>query len=180
MFKYDYVSHKGLFLRDGLTRATHYTRAHTAPHPTQLEAHTSERCAPMRAPLAPPGAHTEAPTRPSPAAGAAGGAPAQGRTPTPKRKSASSRPSMTSPVIIRRGKIERERYYQRRTSSSGGVCLQVSRRYGLHGGRSFSVWPFASEGSESTLREADVLATVPMYDPGLLASCGRRRHGSVL
>ena len=34
MFKYDYVSHKGLFLRDGLTRATHYTRAHTAPHPT--------------------------------------------------------------------------------------------------------------------------------------------------
>ena len=36
MFKYDYVSHKGLFLRDGLTRAAHYTHAHTqpsAPHP---------------------------------------------------------------------------------------------------------------------------------------------------
>ena len=38
-----------------------------------------------------------------------------------------------------------------------------------------SVWPCASEGSESTLREADVLATLPMYDPGMLASWYRRR-----
>merc|ERR1711924_175454 len=38
-----------------------------------------------------------------------------------------------------------------------------------------SVWPCASEESESTLREADVLATLPMYDPGLLASWYRRR-----
>ena len=37
----------------------------------------------------------------------------------------------------------------------------------------------ASEGSESTLREADVLATLPMYDPGMLASWYRRRYGSV-
>ena len=43
-----------------------------------------------------------------------------------------------------------------------------------------SVWPCASEESESTLREADVLATLPMYDPGLLASWYRRRDGSVL
>ena len=40
------------------------------------------------------------------------------------------------------------------------------------GGGLISVWPFASEGSESTPREADVLATLPMYDPGMLASCG--------
>jgi hypothetical protein len=39
-----------------------------------------------------------------------------------------------------------------------------------------SVWPCASEESESTLREADVLATLPMYDPGLLASWYRRRY----
>ena len=38
----------------------------------------------------------------------------------------------------------------------------------------------ASEESESTLREADLLATLPMYDPGLLASWYRRRDGSVL
>ena len=43
-----------------------------------------------------------------------------------------------------------------------------------------SVWPCASEESESTLREADVLATLPMYDPGLLASWYRRRYGSAL
>ena len=43
-----------------------------------------------------------------------------------------------------------------------------------------SVWPCASEESESTLREADVLATLPMYDPGLLASWYRRRDGSAL
>ena len=42
-----------------------------------------------------------------------------------------------------------------------------------------SIWPCASEGSESTLREADVLATLAMYDPGMLASWYRRRYGSV-
>ena len=42
-----------------------------------------------------------------------------------------------------------------------------------------SVWPCASEDSESTLREADFLATLPMYDPGMLASWYRRRYGSV-
>ena len=47
------------------------------------------------------------------------------------------------------------------------------------GGGLISVWPCASEGSESTLREADVLATLPMYDPGMLASWYRRRYGSV-
>ena len=47
------------------------------------------------------------------------------------------------------------------------------------GGGLISVWPFASEGSESTLREADVLATLPMYDPGMLASWYRGRYGSV-
>ena len=45
------------------------------------------------------------------------------------------------------------------------------------GGGLISVWPCASEGSsESTLREADVLATLPMYDPGMLASWYRRRY----
>ena len=34
--------------------------------------------------------------------------------------------------------------------------------------------PCASEGSGSTLREADVLATLPMYDPGMLASWYRQ------
>ena len=57
----------------------------------------------------------------------------------------------------------------------GGICLQVSRRYGLHAWRSYFSLAVARallrcEESESTLREADLLATLPMYDPGLLAS----------
>jgi hypothetical protein len=50
----------------------------------------------------------------------------------------------------------------------------------------FSLRPCASEGSGSTLvctlptlQDADVLATLPMYDPGMLASWYRRRYGSL-
>ena len=52
---------------------------------------------------------------------------------------------------------------------SSGLGGMASTRGGL-----ISVWPCASEESESTLREADVLATLPMYDPGMLASWYRR------
>ena len=43
-----------------------------------------------------------------------------------------------------------------------------------------SVWPCASEGSESTLREADVLATLPMYDPGMRAKAFVERQAELI
>ena len=47
-----------------------------------------------------------------------------------------------------------------------GGMSSGSRRYGLHAWRSyFCLAVRFSEESESTLREADVLATLPLYDP---------------
>jgi hypothetical protein len=93
--------------------------------------------------------------------------------------------TMTSPVIIRRGKIERERDTTNAVPPHQEGCVfRYPGGMASTGGGLISVWPFASEGSESTLREADVLATLPMYDPGMydpgmLASWYRRRYGSV-